>query len=239
MLILFAVSVAVSLVCSIYFIVKLTKKIVDPLKKLTKITGQYAQGNWSDTFISDTGDEIQELSESISIMAETTKSHIETIHYHAMTDSLTGLKNKNCYLSYTRRYKEENDPQHQEYAVVVFDINYLKITNDKYGHETGDELIKLAGQYICKAFPHSPVFRIGGDEYISIFEGDAYCSREALCRQFEEGMKDLPPFIGELYLSISYGIACHPADGSTYDEVFKCADERMYAYKKKMKAERK
>ncbi len=144
MLLMFAVCVAVSLICSIYFIVKLTQKIVDPLKKLTKITGQYAKGNWSDKFISNTEDEIQDLSESILIMAETTKSYIDMIHNNAMTDSLTGLKNKNCYISFIQKFKENNDKKNMEYAVLVFDLNFLKKTNDAYGHEMGDELIKLA-----------------------------------------------------------------------------------------------
>lgn len=161
------------------------------------------------------------------------------INNNAMTDSLTGLKNKNCYLSYVKKYKDCNDSEHMEYAVVVFDLNFLKRANDEYGHETGDKLIKFAGQYICKAFPHSPVFRIGGDEYTAIIEGDSYSSKEELCKQFEEGLKKLPPVAGNLYLSISFGAACHNIDGATYDEVFKCADERMYDYKKEMKAERK
>jgi len=239
MLMMFAVCVAASLICSVYFVVRLTRRIVDPLKKLTRITGQYSKGNWSDKFVSDTGDEIQELSESILIMAETTKSYIDRINYNAMTDTLTGLKNKNSYLSYITKYKESSISQAAEYAVVVFDVNFLKRANDEYGHETGDSLIRLAGQHICRAFPHSPVFRIGGDEYASILLGDDYSAREELCRQFEEGMKTMPPVAGDLYLSISYGVACHHTDGASYDEVFKCADERMYECKKRMKAERK
>jgi len=239
MLMMFAVCVAVSLICSIYFVVKLTQKMVNPLKKLTKITEQYAKGNWSDTYISDTEDEIQELSESISIMAETTKSYIDLIHYNAMTDSLTGLKNKNCYISYIQKLKEKDASKDSEYAIVVFDLNFLKKANDEFGHEIGDKLIMLAGQHICKVFAHSPVFRIGGDEYAAILEGDAYRFREELCRQFEVGMKELTPVVADLSLSISYGVATHPWDGATYDDVFKCADERMYEFKKKMKAERK
>ncbi len=51
-------------------------------------------------------------------------------------------------------------------------------------------------------------------------------------------MKNIPPVAGTISLSISYGAACCPIDGSTYEEVFKCADERMYEFKKNMKAER-
>lgn len=239
MLLMFAISVFISLICSIYFIVKLTKKIVNPLKKLTVITGQYAKGNWSDKYIGDTEDEIQELSESILIMAETTKSYIDMINNNAMTDSLTGLKNKNCYLSYIEKYKGDNAYRDAEYAVVVFDLNFLKKANDEYGHEMGDKLIKLAGQHICRTFQHSPVFRIGGDEYTAILEGDDYSSREELCRLFEIEMKKMSPVAENLYLSIAYGIACHQVGEANYDEVFKCADEQMYEYKKKMKAERK
>lgn len=237
MLYAFAIIMVFVISITVIIMVRLTNKMVNPLKKLTRITEKYANGDWSDTYVADTEDEIQELSESISVMAGMTKTYIDKINENAMTDALTGLKNKNCYLSHIERYKE-NNPEIKEYAVIVFDINYLKKVNDEFGHELGDKLIKLAGDYICSIFEHDNVFRIGGDEYNVILEGNNYEIRNELCEKFENGMKQLPPVVDDIPLSISYGMASYPKDDDNYDAVFKCADDRMYEYKKKIKAAR-
>lgn len=238
MLMLFAVLVVIIIIITVLNIVKVTNKIVNPLKILTRITGKYAQNDWSETYISNTQDEIQDLSESISTMAGTTKSYIEMINKSATTDTLTGLKNKNCYMSYIEKYSDITPSDNIHYAVVIFDINFLKKVNDNYGHEAGDELIKTAGKYICDIFSHSPVFRIGGDEFNAVLENRDYTDREQLCENFANKMKNLSPVFGDIPLSISYGIASFPEDGKCYEEVFKCADERMYEYKKIMKVGR-
>lgn len=238
MIMVFAVLVIAILTVCVIFVVNMTEKIVIPLKKLTSITGKYAKGDWDDTFTCDTNDEIQELSESISIMAETTKAYIEKINENATTDALTGLKNKNCYLSYIEKLKNDNDTEKKEYAVGVFDLNHLKNTNDNYGHETGDKLIKQASKYICDIFKHSPVFRIGGDEFVVILDGRDFNKRQALCDRFLTKLKDIPAVEDDISLSISFGMASTSEDVTDYDEIFRIADERMYECKKLMKAGR-
>lgn len=216
-----------------------TARITKPLNKLTEITNRYAQGDWTESYISNTSDEIQELSECISTMAHTTQSYILRINTMARTDGLTGLKNKTCYLEYIETLTDSRQKELQPYAVVVMDLNMLKNANDSYGHEVGDRLIKEAGEYISRIFEHSAVFRIGGDEYIAILCGDDYENRQLLCRKFEEQMNYEVPDTEGLRLSIAYGMASYVEDGTEYEALFTLADQRMYEMKKLMKMIRK
>ena len=122
----------------------------------------------------------------------------------------------------------------KEYGVAVFDVNGLKEVNDKLGHEAGDEYIKSACTLICKQFRHSPVFRIGGDEFVVILKGDDYENREALEKEFEEKVDNNKANGG---VTVASGITAYVADiDDSYNDVFKRADELMYVRKQALKA---
>lgn len=74
----------------------------------------------------------------------------------------------------------------KEFAVAVFDLNDLKKVNDTLGHEAGDQYVKDSCKFICQRFKYSPVFRIGGDEFVVILEGIDYEDREEILKGFEE-----------------------------------------------------
>lgn len=214
---------------------KLTARIVEPINKLAEITSGYANGDWSQNYISNTGDEVQHLSESIAIMSENTQKYMKALDNLAKNDGLTGIKNKTCFLEWVEDIKSNINNAYNEYGVVVMDLNLLKKANDNYGHEAGDALILEASKHICKHFSHSPVFRIGGDEFAVILTRSDYENRVALCEAFEQGMNYEVKDANGIILSIAYGLATSPEDGDDYDTVFKAADERMYLKKKEMK----
>ena len=60
------------------------------------------------------------------------------------------------------------------FAAVLFDINNLKLVNDTQGHNAGDTYIRKATHIICQYFSHSQVFRIGGDEFAVVLEGQDF-----------------------------------------------------------------
>ena len=115
------------------------------------------------------------------------------------------------------------------------DLNLLKKTNDTYGHECGDILLREASRYICRVFANSPVFRTGGDEFVAVLYTEDYRSRESLLQQFESGMNYPVEGIPGMVLSIAFGMAEHSAENPDYESVFELADERMYKKKTEMK----
>lgn len=152
----------------------------------------------------------------------------------AYTDPLTGVKSKNAYLEAEALMDAHvADGSAGDFAVVIFDLNGLKHINDTQGHETGDRYIVSACKLICKEFEHSPVFRVGGDEFVALLEGEDYEHRNELLSDFneriEQNLRD-----GEVV--VATGMAEHHRDDdSDCHEVFVHADERMYARKHELK----
>ena len=112
--------------------------------------------------------------------------------------------------------------------------------NDMYGHEKGDTYIKNSCRLICNTFKHSPVFRIGGDEFVSIAQNDDYEKRHELLSGMREHMKVLKEKGDSVPLTERISIASGMAEyDRTLDEdfssIFKRADELMYENKYNMK----
>ena len=72
------------------------------------------------------------------------------------------------------------------FAIVICGANDLKGTNDTHGHAAGDELLKSVCSQVCRTFKHSPVYRIGGDEFAAILQGEDYDNRHPLMSQLND-----------------------------------------------------
>ncbi|MCF0230041.1 MAG: diguanylate cyclase [Parasporobacterium sp.] len=205
-----------------------TSRLIRPIKKLAAVADNYACGKWEDKYICNTGDELQLLSESISTMADQTRDYLNRLGSLVRIDPMTGLQNRSGYMELTEEIRKNRHGRFDRYAVVVMDLNNLKKANDTHGHDVGDALIKESGRYICDSFRHSPVFRIGGDEFVAILLNEDYDNRFNLTASFENGMGY--KISGEEF-SLSWGMASPDEIGSDYEEVFKLADDRMYFHK--------
>ena len=156
----------------------------------------------------------------------------------AFVDSLTGVKNAAAYRTMLFSIDDKIARGEARFAVAVMDISGLKNVNDGYGHSLGDSLIVTASKFICSVFAHSPVFRIGGDEFVVIMENSDYDNRDTLLEAFNEGIKNLNIYNGEdvIPVSIALGIAIYDKEREMrYADVFKLADRRMYDHKKTQK----
>lgn len=156
-------------------------------------------------------------------------------------DALTRVKNRTAYDKYLKRLEADFiEGENKPFAVIYFDINNLKMVNDMYGHEKGDAYIKNSCRLICNTFKHSPVFRIGGDEFVSIAQNDDFDNRHELLNQMREHMKALKIKGDSVPLTERISIASGMAEyDRTLDEdfasIFKRADELMYENKYNMK----
>ena len=156
----------------------------------------------------------------------------------AFRDSLTGLRNAASYRHYLFKVDERILDGTAEFGVAVMDVTGLKTVNDIYGHDVGNELLVLCAKYICNTFRHSPVFRVGGDEFVAILDGKDYGVRDDLVNEFVEGMNDLCLEVGDITIpvTISIGLAIHDHKREMhYADVFKIADRKMYEHKKAQK----
>lgn len=164
---------------------------------------------------------------------------IREINEIVSKDVLTGVKSKSAYDAYVAKLDADINQNKYHFAVVMVDINNLKYVNDKYGHELGNAYIRGCIKHVCDINKKSPVFRIGGDEFVVILEGTEYEDRQDL-------MDDMEEFFADCYndsskqeyerYSVSIGMAEFDKKHDTsYAEVFNKADKAMYENKMKFK----
>ncbi|MER1993364.1 MAG: GGDEF domain-containing protein [Eubacteriales bacterium] len=150
----------------------------------------------------------------------------------AMIDALTGVKSKYAYMEAEAQLDHQIETQSQlPFAVVVLDVNDLKKVNDTSGHQVGDQYLREACRMICQTFKHSPVFRVGGDEFAVIAQGHDYEHIDQLIRGIEELNRENIRAGGVV---VACGMARFTEDTSVAS-VFRRADMDMYANKQRLK----
>lgn len=228
---------AVVMIASSMIIFCLVYLNIRPLLLLDEATTQIIDGNMSVEINYYAEDEIGKLAENFRKMVAFLKEHISYINDLAYKDSMTGVRNKTAYENDLAKLHTRISQGFHEFGIAVFDLNNLKKVNDKLGHEAGDILIKNAAYVICKAFAHSPVYRIGGDEFVVLLENDDYRACDACVRQMKttaEAMNETLP--EEEKVHIAYGIARFDEQkDSEYSDAFRRADKMMYEEKARMK----
>ncbi len=178
---------------------------------------------------------MEDLERRIQSMQTELSSQIAQVHVRAYQDGLTGVKSKHAYLE---AEKEWNDKLTQgtlaEFAVVVCDVNGLKKINDTQGHAAGDEYIRKACAMICGIFSHSPVYRIGGDEFVVLLTGRDYEDRHEFMRRLHRLSHE---HIGTDEAVVSGGMADYLRNQDhSIQDTFERADASMYREKKLLKS---
>lgn len=152
----------------------------------------------------------------------------------ANQDALTGVKSKHAYDDMERQIDEDiRDASVAPFALAVCDVNGLKLVNDTRGHAAGDQLIKDACMIVCNIFKHSPVFRVGGDEFVAILRGSDYDEREILMGRLAS-TNNMNRHNGGV--TVACGLAVWDSErDQTLASVFERADAAMYEDKRRFK----
>ncbi len=154
-------------------------------------------------------------------------------------DALTEVANK---LAYDRRVEEISLQMKEssfKFALAIFDINGLKVTNDTYGHGEGDKLLIRCTKIIEESFPNSEIYRIGGDEFAVILTDTDYVNRERLIRELHERINSTHEKATSLLddAPIAFGVAVYNKNkDKDFVTVFSRADAEMYDNKRVTKA---
>ena len=160
---------------------------------------------------------------------------VKDLNKKVFVDALTSVRNKGAFTNYVQELQEKLDRSEDTcFAVGIFDCDNLKTINDRYGHDKGDIYIKSASRLICRTFQHSPVFRIGGDEFAVILQNEDYENREELEKEFRANRRKLCASAAEKWEEphVAVGIAAYdPAIDSAVADTIHRADQIMYENK--------
>jgi diguanylate cyclase (GGDEF)-like protein len=155
----------------------------------------------------------------------------------ARRDELTGIKNKTAYkeLEESVQGNIDNGMDYLNFALVVCDANNLKKINDTLGHVAGDEYIKNSARLLCDIFVHSPVFRVGGDEFVVFLRGNDYSSRHELMDKLRSQIMENKKAGSGVILAAGMS-EYDPKSDSAVTEIFERADKEMYEDKERLKS---
>ena len=219
--------------------VMMVNKIVQPLRKLTEASKKLADGDYEMEPIKSDTYEIQLLSTAFENMTMHLREHEKLQYLLAYRDSMTGLRNTTSYKVWVSDFNKEIQNGATEFGVIVLDINYLKETNDKFGHDTGNKLIIATAQLISGIFKRSPVFRIGGDEFLVILQNRDLEDYEELCDKLDSecASQYINTDDAIIPISVARGFAKYNPDSDTqFVDVFNRADDAMYQHKRRVKS---
>jgi diguanylate cyclase (GGDEF)-like protein len=233
-----AIVILVLLGLAVAITVYAVKRFTSPLRKLAESAAKLAEGNYNVETVKSGVMEIEMLNSAFEKMAKQLSLHNEQQHRLAYRDSMTGLRNSTSYKAWTDEFDTKIGDTIKEFGIAVLDINYLKITNDKYGHDVGNQLIVAAARMISYVFKRSPVFRVGGDEFVVILQDHDLKDYNELLKVLVSRTKEEFITFGDVKIPIS--IACgvaffDEANDKGCADVFRRADTNMYDNKKDIK----
>lgn len=237
--------------------VLLSRLVLIPVNQLQQLAFHIGDGRAADMadLNLQRSDEIGDLarafyamnSKLMQSMLNLTNSYRE-IEELAYKDSLTGLPNRRAFLHEVKKAASQWEDHSFSKALLYLDVNNFKKINDTFGHEAGDELLRIVGARLelfleqCElqiknsacTDATAAVARIGGDEFVFLTHRlddsmDAGLVVEQILLELEKPME----LAGQkLTIGVSIGIACFPDNGNEIEHLMQCADAAMYEAKR-------
>ncbi len=260
------IMIGLTIILLIFSLLYFNRSVIKPVTMLSETAKNYCSENNDvihhafEELHFKTNDEISDLLSSMKQMETDMNSNITSLldtkvalreteekannmQELAVKDALTGIRNKMAYDHEVRKLEADLADGFNEFGLAMIDLNYLKRTNDTYGHEKGNISIRRLCMLVCEVFEHSPVFRIGGDEFVVVLKNRDYRNVDNLVAEFNARLEQLQnDDTLNPWEQISAAIGYYKFDKTvdkTVDDVFKKADKAMYDRKVAMKAERK
>lgn len=163
------------------------------------------------------------------------RDQIQFLAYH---DGLTGVLSRSAWNQQLVPQLNALIENGKSFLIAYLDVNDFKFINDSYGHDVGDEILKITSQRLIGTVrSEDVVVRLGGDEFLVVFASDnPEQDSDILMSKLKTGFSE-PMRVNKytLNISVSVGIAKAPDDARSLDGLLSKADERMYKDKASMK----
>jgi diguanylate cyclase (GGDEF)-like protein/putative nucleotidyltransferase with HDIG domain len=144
----------------------------------------------------------------------------------ARTDSLTGLLGHRMF----HEVLGKRTAQGAEFSLVLLDIDDFKQINDLYGHQVGDETLRLVADALRAGMRgEDEPFRVGGEEFCVVLPGLGHEDAYAVAERLRAGVAGI---VSGLPVTVSLGVASYPVDGTLRDELLAQADAALHTSKR-------
>jgi diguanylate cyclase (GGDEF)-like protein len=156
----------------------------------------------------------------------------------ALTDPLTGLANRRSLLSRVDYEIARHTRSRSTFAVIMLDLDGFKLLNDRFGHPTGDDLLRDVAIALKRAVrDQDTVARIGGDEFCVLAPETDEPGTDRLVARITTAVQRVTTGVDSL--AASAGAAAFPDDGTTRQAIFAAADDRLLAAKRSLPRQRR
>jgi diguanylate cyclase (GGDEF)-like protein len=221
----------------------LRRSLAQPLAQLMVQIRQIKQGNYAELPAPATGDELEEIGQSVNTLARTVAQREAALaqahhdeHQRATHDALTGLPNRRLFGQRLDQALRLAESRQGKVALVFLDLDQFKLINDTLGHAVGDQLlIQIAQRLQVQVRAVDTLARIGGDEFTVLIEQvQSVAEVEQLVHTYLALFR--APFLcgdHEISTTASIGVALYPQDGQTSEALLKAADLALYKAKDK------
>lgn len=153
----------------------------------------------------------------------------EQLKHLSLHDALTDCYSRTFFEEEMRRFEKQRDT---DIALLMCDVDGLKIINDSLGHDAGDEILKAVADILRKAFRSSDIIsRIGGDEFVVLLTPNSVKICESACRRIKAYIAIYNENRPTLPISLSMGFAVNSQSPADMNALFKEADNNMYREK--------
>ena len=170
----------------------------------------------------------------ISASMEKLRASQKSLSYISSHDSLTGLYNR---LFFETEFKRLDNSRRFPISIIMADIDELKMMNDRFGHETGDLILKNVAELFSSTFRQEDIIsRYGGDEFVVILPDTSSNVVKKIMKRINSRIKEYNETHADLPIRISMGVST-ANQGESLQGHLKNADALMY--KKKQKRKRK
>ncbi|MGH7549101.1 MAG: GGDEF domain-containing protein [Gemmatimonadales bacterium] len=150
----------------------------------------------------------------------------------ARTDELTGIENRRAFYELTDREIRRAARYGKAFTVAYFDIDDFKLVNDRYGHDAGDAVLRVAADTARKTIRASDaVARLGGDEFAILLHETTAAASETVIRKLQRAIRDTVRVNGRA-VTVSLGAVTCLEVPETVDALLRSADELLYAAKR-------
>lgn len=219
-----------------------SRSITQPIGYIVEQVNEIAQGNFRNKLHLNRKDELGLLTENVNALSTDLQNYVndlnkskELIEYQAYHDPLTGLLNRRYLQEKLKPTIERANETDETVSVLFIDMDRFKQVNDSFGHNKGDEILKIIAERINACLPNdnTVITRQGGDEFIILLLNYDLIATKATAEKIVNNLKKIYLLDGnEIYLGASCGISLFPMHTKNMDTLIVYADIAMYSAKK-------
>jgi two-component system, cell cycle response regulator len=214
----------------------LTRSILVPLRRLEGGVERLGEGDLAHRIHLDTTDEFGQLATAFNQMAQKLEQTQTALRELAIKDGLTGVYNRREFNRRLAAELERSQRYQHSFALVMMDIDFFKNLNDTYGHQAGDEALRIVAALLQQEVrPTDQVARYGGEEFVIILPETSGDDAAALADRLRQAIAATAVPVApdqSTHITASIGLAAFPSDAQTDDKLTAAADKALYIAKR-------